>query len=885
MSTVAERLAEAHETLLKLYTSIPILSPCLEKIKTNHAEFIALNSRLRVLQEIVVTGQYRADKARKQLDSVFTRNKAECERIYHKEISQLKAFEDERRACLRKRDDVVTLKYSLQKERAILLEETRQLKRVNESVFDRSKDTVANADFPEELYWQLELQEYDVKIEAAKRQLLKYNTALSCLARAANLSEAALMAFLGFPDAAYKVWRVEYALKAIQRMRLYLRVELSLRNAYTNEDSAREACPNLIPNLAKPIKISTVQNYFGTSALEPMAKTAFKMKHSNVVEFAGERPFRQYIEHLRAAHKSAELLAAQETERVSAMQAYRESIVPRIARIRRHVFQNSRLGGRSIDGWENEAGEPLLGSEADSLIRGGLQEVEPATAARPGAIGQTLLSSPGTSRNGHTEAQDEVPSSNSPRDRRGSGAIDIDAVPDLEEEQHQRHHEHHQLHQQETTVIHNGRVVLSAGRAPLSTLAPGNMLGSQILMEVDEQRRQFEANNESRARSKSRSRRSSDERPHTPHERHERDALGNMAMDSNTLNVSDSSNANGTTSSNHVAQGERESRKKGRGLFGFSRGRRGSNAGGEDAVVPSTTSNSHRNSIFSLGSRRHRNNADVSSLGFERTTTIDTVPSSRSYQTSRIQEGIQRGHRRNVPSISISHEDGAATTLEEPHSLQRTLAGNASMSHLPSRPRVMSIDEYIESVPVHHADGTLEPHSHHGSSEFDPISGSAPLIPSYEEHGQHQVVHPDAVHNMTNVHSFDGLSSLAENDEDESQSSGTGENMSVSMDEMSISYSPPTVSYTSAASGHSLGGRRAAGGESRIRSRSLSPHPPATHHESIASVHTNGGRSERLHYQYHQQTRSDQPLPMMYAATYGEAPPPDYVMRPPEYSA
>lgn len=83
-----------------------------------------------------------------------------------------------------------------------------------------SIDNVANTDFPEELYWQLELKEYDVKIDTLKRQLAKYNTALTCLARAANLSEAALMAFLGFPDAAYKVWRVEYALKATQRMRL-----------------------------------------------------------------------------------------------------------------------------------------------------------------------------------------------------------------------------------------------------------------------------------------------------------------------------------------------------------------------------------------------------------------------------------------------------------------------------------------------------------------------------------------------------------------------------------------------------------------------------------------------------------------------------------------
>ena len=81
-------------------------------------------------------------------------------------------------------------------------------------------DEVANTDFPEELYWQLELKEYDIKISALRQQVMKYKTALSNLARAANLSEAALMALLGYPDAAYKVWRVEYALKASQKMRL-----------------------------------------------------------------------------------------------------------------------------------------------------------------------------------------------------------------------------------------------------------------------------------------------------------------------------------------------------------------------------------------------------------------------------------------------------------------------------------------------------------------------------------------------------------------------------------------------------------------------------------------------------------------------------------------
>ncbi|ORZ27187.1 hypothetical protein BCR41DRAFT_150897 [Lobosporangium transversale] len=220
MSTVAERLEEAHEYLLKLYTSIPILTPSLEKIKTNQAEFVHLNNRLRQLQESISLRQSKVEKIRKQLDSVFTINKAEFEKSYRHEINELKAVENERRACLRQRDSVVTVKYQLEKERATLLEETRQLKKLTESVFDRSKDQVANADFPEELYWQLELREYDVKITDTSRQLTKYNTALSNLARAANLSEAALVAFLGYPDAAYKIWRVEYALKASQKMRL-----------------------------------------------------------------------------------------------------------------------------------------------------------------------------------------------------------------------------------------------------------------------------------------------------------------------------------------------------------------------------------------------------------------------------------------------------------------------------------------------------------------------------------------------------------------------------------------------------------------------------------------------------------------------------------------
>jgi hypothetical protein len=181
---------------------------------------------------------------------------------------------------------------------------------VNTHRFDPYKqiDQVANTDFPEELYWQLELREYDIKISEVRNTVSKFNIALASLARAANLTEAALMAFLGYPDAAYKVWRVEYALKASQKMRLCkfyfhlgvlhhcrtcvcwcmfrkvltvtiaflllcvlldsfliidLRVELSLSNAYSNADSAREACPNIVSLPAPPIKPSAAQAYFG----------------------------------------------------------------------------------------------------------------------------------------------------------------------------------------------------------------------------------------------------------------------------------------------------------------------------------------------------------------------------------------------------------------------------------------------------------------------------------------------------------------------------------------------------------------------------------------------------------------------------------------------
>ncbi|KAG0345318.1 hypothetical protein BG004_003793 [Podila humilis] len=866
MSTVAQRLAEAHETLLKLYTNIPILSPCLEKIKVNHAEFISLNSRLRQLQECVTAGQYRSDKIRKQLDSVFTLNKAECERAYHQEISQLKTFEDERRACLRKRDDVVTLKYLLQKERAELLEETRQLKRVNDSVFDRSKDNVANADFPEELYWQLEIKEYDVKIDALKRQLAKYNTALTCLARAANLSEAALMALLGFPDAAYKVWRVEYALKATQRMRLYLRVELSLTNAYTNEDSAREACPQLVPSLAKPIKISSIQGHFGTSAMEPTATSSTKRPH--VASFGGEAQLRSYIAGLRSGHKNAELLVAQETERLNAMQAYRESIVPRIARIRRHVFQNNCNGGNRIEGWENEQGQPLLGSEADNLVRGGILEVEPTRTG-------LSHSSPLPGRRGSAEIFNED-SSDPSRDRRRSGS-DQARVPDTENQEPA-------IDPNNPLTVHDGRDTLSAGRAPLSLMSPGNILGSEVLMQVDRERRQSEASARSKTRSKSRGRRALEVPTGNP-DSHQSglSALGNLVLH-NSVDISSSGDLGGTPLS-HAAQSEREGRRKSRGLFGFARSRRGSTAGGEDAVVPSSTTSNHT-SIFSLSGRRNRSSVDISTLPMERTVTLPSMSSGNniSAHTPDSNEGVQRGHRRSIPSISVSNQDGV-TTDQDPHPLRRTFFENASLQNLvsstssssssPSRPRVMSMDEYVGMGPVQRANADYSQRS----SDFDPHSGSAPLIPSYEEHGQHQVVDPDSVPMMTSTMSFEaGLSSLVEYDE--------GEQMDSAARHGHDAYTPNyynSTRITSQGGNISAGGRPYSGvGSSRIRSRSLSPHPMQAPYDSIAMVHHSDGqftaRSGRAPYQGHQYSLSDQPMPFAH--------PPDYVVsQPPEYSA
>ncbi|KAG0308059.1 hypothetical protein BGZ98_009114 [Dissophora globulifera] len=627
MSTVALRLEEAHENLLKLYTSIPVLTPCLEQIKSNQAEFIAYNNRLRQLQETIVATQHRVDKARKQVDSVFTINKSESEKAYQQEINDLKTAEDERRACLRQRDEVVTVRYRLQKQRTSLLEETRQLKKLTESVFDRSKDEVANADFPEELYWQLELKEYDLKITDVNRQVSKYNTALSNLARAANLSEAALMAFLGYPDAAYKVWKVEYALKASQKMRLYLRVELSLSNAYSNESAAREAVPNILPPMTIPVKPSAVQEYFR------------KGKSRYVRVFDAEEELRVYISQLRTAHRSAELLLVQETERLTSMQTYRESIVPLLAKIRRHVFQNSCLGGYRIEGWEDEQGQSLLGTEADILVRGGIHEAGIPSLTRPGLSGSLSQSVPALQRSDEiVDNEEEIMNTR----HRGNTS-----VPDTDDQETS-------IDRSRPVVVHGGRVVVSTGRAPLSTLSPSNVLGSEILMQVDRERQAQSAKPEKRTgmiKHQPRSPSQTGQEPDLSATEHATDhqhgpgpngfsALGSLIMNNNS----------GYTESNiSTSNGEQESRKRiSRGLFGFARSRRDSINGTDDAVVPAGPSSSRTSNVFNFAGRNSRSSIDVTR---GRADGVDNNPS---------QPG---SHRRNLPSISISNPDASIVVV------------------------------------------------------------------------------------------------------------------------------------------------------------------------------------------------------------------------------
>ncbi|KAF9280500.1 hypothetical protein BGZ68_007194 [Mortierella alpina] len=778
MSTVAKRLEVAQEQLLTLYTSIPILTPCLEKIKTNKAEFVALNNSLRQLQETVASGQHKADKARKQLDSVFTINKSECEKIYRHEISRLKEVEDERRNCLRQRDDVVTVKYRLDKDRVLLLEQTRQLKKLNDSVFDRSRDEVANTDFPEELYWQLELKEYDIKISALRQQVMKYKTALSNLARAANLSEAALMALLGYPDAAYKVWRVEYALQASQKMRLYLRVELSLSNAYSHEDAAREACPSIVPCLTTPVKPSTVQAHF-----EPITKySKGRYIRYKIQPFTAEHELRSYIAQLRASHKNAEQVLAQESERLQSMEAYRESIVPLLAKIRRHVFQNSCMAGLRIEGWEDDQGRSLLGTEADVMVRGGIHEIVPPSMNRSSHSSTSPQMVPGSRRasDDFLDQDEETLNTPSNRERRSSARLS-----DNEDQGTS-------IDPRNTVVVHDGRVLLGAGRAPLSTISPANMLGSEVLLQVDRQRQAAldnQSRRESRRRSHSRSGLDS-ERGFGPD--------GQQGQDSNRLSALGSltlSNGSADQASGDPAQGEREGRKKiSRGLFGFGRSRRGSQ--NDDAVVP-TGSLAETASPFQLPGRSSRSSTDVTSVN----TNGSSLPSS----------GASNGHRTTFVVNIIFFFTGAYNTFI-----------------------------------------------------------FAWLAAAGDEYGR--AIDPDSAFLM-------GLTSLAESDED--AASGMVDGLRIP--------NSSTVDVTPQGSNNSQQGTRA-------RSRSLSPHPMfsfgamtednyrrTNSNITGAGAETGTGPAPRAPYQQHQYSFSDQTPDGSVSSRV--APPPDYAMQPPEYTA
>ncbi|KAF9581958.1 hypothetical protein BGW38_000841 [Lunasporangiospora selenospora] len=874
MATASKRLEEAHASLLQLYSHIPALTPSLEFIKANQVEFVALNGRLRQLQELVAAGHSRADKARKQLDSMFTINKVEHEKAYRQEINQLKALEDERRTCLRNRDNIVTAKLKLQKDKEKLLEETRQLKRLNELVFDRSHDEIANTDFPEELYWQLELKEYDLKINNVKQQLLKYNTALSNLARAANLSEAALMALIGYPEAAYKVWRVEYALTASRKMRLYLRVELSLSNAYSNENTAREACPGLIPSMAIPVKPSSAQAYF-----EPVTKNV-KGKYK-VVPFDAESTMREYISKLRAAHKSAELFVTQETERMNSLQKYREAIIPRLSKIRRHIFQNSCLGGYSIEGWEDENGASLLGTEADIL-----------TNLEVTVVSTTPQSTPSGSRRSHEATRDEeARNTSNSRERRGSTGSD-QATEILN---------YNATSESRLSDTLNEQMNLSAGRAPLSTIVPGNMLGSEVLMEVDRQRQaemaQRSRKSHSRVRSHSRTGRDHDHRPESGSSFYTQQAQGS----SSAFAAGEPVSANSTGQSDD-GQEEREGRRRSvaRGFFAFARGRRSTSRGNEDA----NTSGEH------FTGRRNRNTIDFSGLD-----------QSETDRPSR---------HRNVPSISISNQDEVDAGGVNQHPLRRTLLEDGSMVQFPTSglhssasspvvsslsnsstpsppnsttplgPRVMSMDEYVGVGPV--ATRASDDTGHTG--DLDPtMHGSAPLIPSYDEHQMHQALDPESVVVLSSTTDINNLPQFAEDDEVETGRIQELEDRRVFVQNNQVVSNPQQRRRHQQR--HSItAGETLSPSSARFRSRSLSPHPFPVYEPSsdssadsrsgldednsraspvYSSMSNNGSSSTRLPHQHHHYSFSDQTPDDTFCSR--EVLPPDYASHPPVYTA
>lgn len=66
---------------------------------------------------------------------------------------------------------------------------------------------------------------------------------------------------------------------------LDLRVELSLSNAYSNADSAREACPNIVPLQTPPVKPSAAQSYFGKNVTKQLFRIFISGLRSDVCIF------------------------------------------------------------------------------------------------------------------------------------------------------------------------------------------------------------------------------------------------------------------------------------------------------------------------------------------------------------------------------------------------------------------------------------------------------------------------------------------------------------------------------------------------------------------------------------------------------------------------
>ena len=600
---------------------------------------------------------------------------------------------------------------------------------------------------------------------------------------------------------------------------------------------------------------------------------------------------RDYIARLRTAHKTAERMLAQETERLNAMQGYRESIIPRLAQIRRHVFQNSRLGGYQIEGWEDAMGRSLLGTEADILVRGGIHNVGTSSdgsplesQVRPPLSTSSSQSVPNNNSSDSFEEDEEAMNTvHSRGERRGSGR----GVPDVDEQGSSSD-------PNRPMTVHDIHVVLSVGRAPLSTIAPGNMLGSEVLMQVDRQRQAQEVKDKEKVRARSRSRSSREPEPSSSsgsgssdHPQHQ-GSNGFSALGGNT----NSSSSNNNSTSNGSGGGEREGRKKSRGLFSFARGRRGGSSSrapdaGGDAVVPSVIAPTRP--FFQLSGRIHRSSVDV----------------SNNVQDRMHSQGA--GHHRNVPSISISNEDDEGGLPQHP--LRRTMLDNASLIQLPSsvststfrsvgasntndapppfsmpsaRPRVMSMDEYVGVGPVVRggSGGGDEP-----IRPFEDGQGSGPLIPSYGEHEQHQSIDPESmmVTSPSGAYNGSGLGSLAEHDEE-------AEVQNLLLGRTSPPAPPVSLSSSSVFQPHHRSTQSfhlpppSEGG--RSRSRSLSPYsysmaPAAVGSNSNLSS-SSGGSSGRLPYQQHQYSFSDQTPDGSVLSL--SVPPPDYAVRPPEYS-